>query len=98
MPSIREQHRNLDFPSFFGWAGPHPSGPFFLIMKVRAIKKHPYRGIERNIGDEYEMDDVDLQVMEAYGNIMQPMNPTTAREYQRAAVKKYKTRVLKAEK
>jgi hypothetical protein len=63
-------------------------------MKVRAIQKHPYYGIEREVGEEYDMDEKDVLIMTQYGNIV-PLE-VQRRDIQSNKPKKYQRRDMKA--
>lgn len=42
--------------------------PFF--MRVKVVQPHPYNGIARKVGEEYEMDDKFVEIMTAIGNVV----------------------------
>lgn len=62
-------------------------------MKVRAVQPHPYDGIHRAAGDEYDMKDEYVKVMTDYGNVVpaelqrRDMSSSEPRKYRRRDMK-----------
>lgn len=66
-------------------------------VTVTALQKHPYDGIDREVGDVYECDEQFLPAMEIYGNVKRIDSQTLPAEQEEEKPKRYKRRDMRAE-
>ncbi len=65
-------------------------------MKVRTLRQHPYAGVDRSVGEIYEMEDKFVDVMTTVGCVVAvPEIETTDMQTEKPR-KNYKRRDIKA--
>lgn len=68
-------------------------------MKVKVIQPHPYAGVQRTIGEEYDMEERFFNVMAAMGHVVKVEEPVLHRRDLEAESpkKQYRRRDLRAD-